>query len=845
MNSDSPSDFRRLTATHAEAIDGICDRFEAAWNTAEAPLPDSFLDGHLSEYRFLLAKELARIEVGIYARRKQPIDFATLQTRYKILDEEWLDNLLSQSLDCHRRSQSFSAAPQLPDYEVLQEIGRGGMGVAFRGRDLRLGRLVCLKVLHVEQKHSSKSLSRLRREARTIGAMNHPNLCTLYDVQEVDGSPCLILEWIEGATLRDACRGENDFDKLLSTFGQIASAMDAAHRAGVVHRDLKPENVMIRHDGLVKVLDFGLARLEEIESSTVDHSLSETAEGVILGTAKYMSPEQARGEKATSASDIFSLGIMLYEVASGRHPFPGEVIPTILHSIITQDPTPLNELEPNLPLDVCELVQHMLCKFPAGRPTAAEVVECLTKIKHSANPTLFHWQSIDSSNDSPLLVGRSEETLMMHQACEAVAAGRGSYLCFSGEPGIGKTTLVEAYIEQMTSRHLIFTATARCSQRLANGDDYLPILDAIEDLCTHPENEVVRSLLKSTAPSWYNLIASINDTLASTVTLSNSPSRMKREFRAFIAELAKTRPVVLFIDDVHWLDESSVELLAYLGSEIQALRCLVLATYRPTELVLSKHPFCRLRLDLQSAGKLRDICLGLLSEDDVVQLLAQRYPSHDFPPHFAKALYHRTEGSPLFLVEFLKYLESQNKIIERDGRSLLRESLPTLGGELPDSISSLIDRKLGYLDEQGRRILQLASVQGYTFDSVVIASAGKWDRLEVEDRLHEFASVHGLISYTGERKLADGMLTADYRFVHVLHHLSLEKSILPSRRAAWRAAVTCVLETLYGSSSTHIAVEPQLANETLQDVPQAQQWLDVSVRPASTPLANHEIAGNA
>lgn len=844
MSHERVTGFRMLTAEQAEVIDEICDRYEAAWKDNNPPDLGGFMQNVEPTIRTALLQELARIDAAIHARSRSPSAAADFHSRFDDLDHAWLQSLLGEhNPGVGQPSLGQPHKPQLADYEVVREIGRGGMGVAYQARDIRLGRLVCLKVLNSDKKQTPERFARLRREARAVGVLNHPNLCTLYDLQETDGNPCLVLEWIEGETLRALYKRGCDFDKLLGCFFQIATALNAAHRAGIVHRDIKPENVMIRSDGLVKVLDFGLARLTELEaaqSEYIDHSLSNTAEGAILGTARYMSPEQARGETATSASDIFALGILFYELTGSRHPFPGDVIPTILHSIIANEPPALREVEPRLSPSFCGLVMRMLSKHPAGRPTAAEVAEALSKESDSGQATVFHWRTLETPAEPRLIVGRSEELLMLHQACETVAAGRGGVVCIGGEPGIGKTTLVESYLEQMASRHSIFAAIGRCSQRLSNSDAYLPILDAIESLGAGDARSVAWPILKSTAPSWYELVVSIDERSAAPPGPPSSTTRLKREFKAFLAELGRARPVVLFIDDVHWLDESTVELLAYLGSEILSFRCLILATYRPTELALSDHPFARLQLDLQSAGKLRDVRLQLLGEEDVVQFLTQRYPANDFPPTLASTLYRHTEGSPLFLVGLVQFLEAQNKIVERDGRWRLREELSQLGRELPDSISGLIDRKLGYLTKQDRRILQLAAVQGYDFDAAVVADAGKLDRIDVEDHLSNIERVHGLVVPLGEREFPNGTVTTRYRFVHVLYQNALDASITPSRKAAWSLAVATTLEGFYGPQAGEIALELAMAYEAARDYPAAVRWLEVSVRKAVSLSANHE-----
>ncbi len=209
-------------------------------------------------------------------------------------------------------------------YEVLEELGRGGMGVVYKAKDVQLGRLVAIKFLPEQYVQDRRRLERFQREARTASALNHPHICTIHSMQEYEGQPFLVMELIEGQTLR-ALAGQHPSLGVVARLGrQVAEALSVAHAAGIVHRDIKPENIMVRDDGYVKVLDFSVACL--LPTSPVQAVISTgegTPSGTVVGTARYMSPEQARGETAGSPSDIFSLGIVLYELATGQHPFQG------------------------------------------------------------------------------------------------------------------------------------------------------------------------------------------------------------------------------------------------------------------------------------------------------------------------------------------------------------------------------------------------------------------------------------------------------------------------------------------------------------------------------------------
>jgi serine/threonine protein kinase/dipeptidyl aminopeptidase/acylaminoacyl peptidase len=240
---------------------------------------------------------------------------------------------------------TFSPGQRWGQYEVLSTLGAGGMGEVYRARDVRLQRDVAIKVLPRHLAEDPERLARLGREARLLAALNHPNVAAIYGLEEADGSPLLVMECVEGESLAQRlASGPLPVDEALVVAVQIAAGLEAAHGAGVIHRDLKPANVMIRPDGAVKLLDLGLARAIDPVAAATDPSLSPTVTsaptgtGVILGTAAYMSPEQARGKMLDKRSDVFSFGCLLYECLTGTRAFPGETISDTLAAILRSEP---------------------------------------------------------------------------------------------------------------------------------------------------------------------------------------------------------------------------------------------------------------------------------------------------------------------------------------------------------------------------------------------------------------------------------------------------------------------------------------------------------------------------
>jgi dienelactone hydrolase len=269
---------------------------------------------------------------------------------------------------------SFLSGKLLGPYEIVSPLGAGGMGEVYRARDTRLGREVAVKVLQAQFTADPERLHRFEQEARAAAALNHPNILVLHDMGTHEGAPYIVTELLEGETLRQRLReGSIPPAKVVALGVQIAQGLAAAHEKGIIHRDMKPENLFITGDGRVKILDFGLARLrreglmpDEVltEAPTVD---TPTREGSVLGTVGYMSPEQAQGKPVDARSDVFSLGIVLYEMVTGRRPFEGDTNISVISSILRDTPAPITETQPLAPARLDQMVTRCLEKDPGAR----------------------------------------------------------------------------------------------------------------------------------------------------------------------------------------------------------------------------------------------------------------------------------------------------------------------------------------------------------------------------------------------------------------------------------------------------------------------------------------------
>ncbi|HET8675204.1 MAG TPA: serine/threonine-protein kinase [Blastocatellia bacterium] len=266
-------------------------------------------------------------------------------------------------------SQARLAAGQsIGHYKVMALLGAGGMGEVYLAEDTRLGRRVALKLLPAQLTTEPDRLPRFEREARAASSLNHPNIITIHEVGQIEGTHFIITEFIEGKTLRQQMAAARlRLQEALDVAIQVASALEAAHKAGIIHRDIKPENIMLRPDGFVKVLDFGLAKLTESQPSahgaeTPTLARVQTKTGLVMGTVTYMSPEQARGLAVDARSDIFSLGAVIYEMVAGRVPFEGATTSDVIVSILEREPEPLSPHDPGVPAELERIVKKALTK---------------------------------------------------------------------------------------------------------------------------------------------------------------------------------------------------------------------------------------------------------------------------------------------------------------------------------------------------------------------------------------------------------------------------------------------------------------------------------------------------
>lgn len=478
-------------------------------------------------------------------------------------------------------------------------------------------------------------------------------------------------------------------------------------------------------------------------------------------------------------------------------------------------------------------------------PSRSTEIALLQAALESAAPAQPHaaWRSLHGA-----FLRREDELRILQENLEAVGAGDVRIVCLTGEPGAGKTTVLAQFIAAIQARQGHLVTFSACSQRLAGAEAFLPLLDSLDGLTRTGEDATLTRLLMLTAPTWYVQIAPLWSTadpgFAAVLERARaaSPERVKRELSAFVAHIAAVRPLVIAIDDLHWADASTVEVLAYLLSRPELKRLLVVCAYRQTEMALSAHPFVAIRHELIKRRILVEVPLRRLNQGETADYLNLVFPDHEFPTALAEALQVRSNGNPLFLSEIVLDLVRRGVVYQCGGRWCLDGSVGQARNALPVSIQSVIERKLDQLDAEERLLMMAASLQGMEFDSRLAAMTAECSISDAEQRLARLAAVQLLITLLGESNPSDAIPGQRYAFVHVLYQEAFYAAVTPARRAEWSRLLANGLEALNKDNPSRVAADLAIHYEAARDFERAAHWFLRAARNAATVFANHEAA---
>jgi tetratricopeptide (TPR) repeat protein/predicted Ser/Thr protein kinase len=754
---------------------------------------------------------------------------------------------------------SSEAQQMFLHYRVVDKIGSGGMGEVFKAEDTKLGRTVALKVLPATANDDATAKRRFLKEAQAASALNHPNIVTIHAIEAADSVDFIVMEFIEGQTLKQMIEGQGALPlaNLLDIGIQVAEALGAAHEIGLIHRDVKAANIIVTPRGRAKVLDFGLAKIVRTIADGVDAEaptlMNLTGEGTVLGTAFYMSPEQTRGEALDARSDIFSLGSVLYEAATRSLPFTGPSILGVMHAIATADPAPPSRVRPELPREFDLIVERALAKDKERRYASVdEMGEALRNLRASLTgqwagvPIIYDKGLIESPANA--FVGREPELKKLEEFLEQAIAGAGRVVFITGEPGIGKTSLSDEFLRRARTRYPgVLISRGRCVEQYGTGEAYLPFLDAVGALLDGPGREPLASVMRTYAPTWCTQLPAAFASSGALErlqqeTIGATKDRMMREMGDALSSFATITPVVLLLEDLHWADPSSVDLLRHLCQRITNQRLLIAGTFRPEDIERTNHPLKSCKAEMQSHRLCEEVALSSLARDHIAEYLNATFTPNDFPPEFASLIHDKTEGHPLFATNLLQYLSEHGDIGRTNAHWSLIRPLAELDLEAPESVRSMISKKIDALEAEERRTLQYASVEGTEFLSNVVASLLGVDEVDLEERLADLQRTHRLIEVRGEEELPDGSLATRYRFSHALYQNFLYGDLVAKRRVMLHRQAGEQLIKHYGTRSAHLASQLALHFERGRDFARAIEYLIQAGDNATKLYANAEAA---
>src|SRR5215813_631077 len=609
------------------------------------------------------------------------------------------------------RSMAMTAGAVLRQrYRLDSEIGRGGMGIVYRATDLELMREVAVKV--VSEAASIEARQRLIREARAAAALNHPHIISVYDFGEEQGIPFFVMELVDGPSLAKA--RPSDLPRIVEIACQICAALDHAHANGIVHRDLKPDNVLLSsagQRGSVKLADLGLA--------LPGYGERISRAGLILGTASYIAPEQALGQQVDGRTDLYSLGVLLYELTTGRLPFTGDDPLTVVSQHVHASVVPPRVLRPDLPRALEAVIMRLLEKSPAQRfttavETAAALRESLAAPGTAGDTDSAATVAILDALSRGRLVGRSAELAKALEFWRRAREGQCHAVLLSGEPGAGKTRLArEITIQAAVDGAVVLTGG--CYEYEAT-TPYLPFVEAFRRLVRERQDDsVLRTILGEAAPQIAKLAPEIETRLGPFPARTElAPHEERLLFFDAVAQvfsnLARTNGLLFYADDLHWADRGTLWLLGHLLRQLRDQRVLIVGCYRETELDRT-HPLSRALLDWNRERLVTRITLRRFDLSETNAQLSALL-GENVSGEFGEAVHRETEGNPFFVEEVLKALIEQGSVRRESGR-WKRCNVGEL--VIPQSVKEAIGNRLDRVSEQSNEVLRVAAVLGKTF----------------------------------------------------------------------------------------------------------------------------------
>jgi predicted ATPase/DNA-binding winged helix-turn-helix (wHTH) protein len=492
-----------------------------------------------------------------------------------------------------------------------------------------------------------------------------------------------------------------------------------------------------------------------------------------------------------------------------------------------------------------ETVHKRGYRFIAQLHTTSPIVEnqfsvvSKREVAGNSEPATNNWQPPTH------VVGRETELAKLHGVLDKARAGQRQIVFITGEPGIGKTTIVDAFLARLrTDAADLWIGRGQCIDHHGAGEAYLPIFDALGQLCRASGGQRLVELLAQHAPTWLVQMPTLLNTAdldtLQRKTLGATQERMLREMADALEALTVETPVVLWLEDLHWSDYATLDLLSFLARRRRPARLTILGTYRPVEIIMREHPLKAVKNELQLHGYCEELSLGFLRETAVSKYLTVRFSSNQFPPALSRVLHRRTDGNPLFMVNVVEDWVTKGALREREQQWELTVALEELEAAAPQNLRQMIEQQIMRLRPHVQRILEAASVVGDEFSAAAVAAGTEENVINVEEQCAALVAQDHLVQARGTDEWPDRTITVRYGFVHALYREVIYAKITPSRRVQSHQRIGERLEQGYAAVTGEIAAQLALHFEQARDYSRTIRYLQQAAETAARRSAHQE-----
>lgn len=743
-------------------------------------------------------------------------------------------------------------------YEIIESLGTGGMGAVYRAYDTKIKEEISIKILKPEIATNKKTIERFSNEIRLSRKITHRNICRMHDLNEHEGSQYITMEYVPGEDLKSFIRrvGHLPSGKAVSIGKQICEGLSEAHTLGIIHRDLKPQNIMIDKSGNAKIMDFGIARSLRTEGIT--------GEGAIIGTPQYMSPEQVEGKDTDQRSDIYALGIVLFEMLTGKVPFEGESTFSIALKHRDETPPHPRELNPELSPEISTVILKCMAKEKEKRYQstqellsdliALEKGKEITAVETKPRVPEFLTKQKPPKEERPVFVAREIELERLNIFLDKSLSGKGQVVFITGEAGSGKTALIQEFARNAQKAHPdLIVASGKCNAHTGIGDPYSPFMEILGLLTGDVETRWAAGMITTEhakrlwnliphtvkavldcGPDLINIFVPGASLLTRSEAFTSGPTewqnRLKRlverkamlppdsslqqsdlfeQYTRMLVNLGREKPLLLVLDDLQWVDSGSASLLFHLCRRISGNRILIAGSYRSDEVALGRgdgrHPLETVVHELKRDLGEIELEVGKTEAREFVDAYIDTEPNR-LDRNFRETIFKQTKGHPLFTVELLKEMQNRALLIKNEEDRWIQS--PGLDwNALPARVDAVIEERISRLNEDERETLTLASVEGEEFTAEVLA---RLQDVEIRKLIRllsgDLDRRHHLVVAKGMRQLKNLHLSL-YLFQHILFQRYLYNNLDEVERTHLHADVGKILENLYGEQNEDISVQ--------------------------------------